>query len=506
MNYKKFTFSVSSIERIKKEIEKKLEKYSEDSNDKEGISSRFTFLNSGKKVTLTFFRTGKGLIQGNPSKLFDKVESSLRDIENINFTTDDSKEQEGKIENGIYEKKEIIIGLDEAGRSDIIGDMVQSLVILPKEKLELFRDLPKNIKSMGIKQLNYYCGLIKKKGIIYDYIKLTPKEITYSELDIVRLIDKKYIALISRHAGILNSKCAICLDDYGIKSELKTYLENRVKTGAEVFCEPKLDEKITATKLASIVSRHIRLTELSDISERNSLMEDGKKIEFGKGSNNSQTEKWLETYRIRYPYIEFPDFVRKGWANVTRIEERLPKKDREILFECPHCKKNISKILCFLDKTNNCIKCYCSICVEILDNSQLKNLKLGGLLCDTNAFVSGILSRDINSSDSVFYGTCIIKLHKIINEIDTISWGQKRGAQNELQRLKECEQSGKITISIRDYEITHPWDADTKLYGEISKNNGWALISGDYNVADNSHCDGAFVFKIMTFDPKLAKK
>jgi len=503
MNYKKFNFSVSSIEEIAEKIRENFKEFSESSDEKQGVSLKIVFADNSKKITLTFYQTGTGMIQGNESELFTKIESILKGQEAVSFN---NPEEADETEDALYKEKDIIMGLDESGCCDVIGDLIMSLVILPKEKAELFKDIPKNVKKLKIKELSYYCELIKKHGIVYDYVKLTPAELTYSPFDKVRLMDRKYMELVSKHAGRLNLKWGICLDDYGIKDELKTYFKNKEKIGVKVLCETSMDEKITATKLASIVSRHIRLTETKDLSEKNILEHDGNKVEFGKGSNNDQTEIWLKTYRKQYPYSEFPDFVRKNWANVVRIEEEFPKMNREILFMCPGCTRNISKILCFLDKTNNCIKYYCSRCKEILDYNELKEMKLEGLLCDTNAFVSGIVSRDVESTNSIFDGTCVIKLHKIINEIDTIGWGQKRGAQSELQRLKECEQDGKISISIRDYEITHPWDADIKLYGSISKNNGWALMSGDFNVSDNSHSDGAFVFKIMTFDPTLSEK
>ena len=37
----------------------------------------------------------------------------------------------------------------------------------------------------------------------------------------------------------------------------------------------------------------------------------------------------------------------------------------------------------------------------------------------------------------------------------------------------------------------------------IAKQSNWVLISGDYNVADSSHSNGAFVFKVMGFNPRL---
>lgn len=88
-----------------------------------------------------------------------------------------------------------------------------------------------------------------------------------------------------------------------------------------------------------------------------------------------------------------------------------------------------------------------------------------------------------------------------MDEIDTIGKTQKNGALNELERLKEFESEGKISIHHCDFEVTSPFDADKKLYDLIAKNNSCALITGDKNLAISSQTNDGFVFHIINYIP-----
>ncbi len=96
----------------------------------------------------------------------------------------------------------------------------------------------------------------------------------------------------------------------------------------------------------------------------------------------------------------------------------------------------------------------------------------------------------------------MIKPKKIIDEIDTIGKAQKAGAYNELNKIKEFKDQGVIDTALIDYEITDPYDADSKLYNMMAINNSATLITADKNIANNAHADGAFVIQIINYIPQ----
>jgi hypothetical protein len=77
-----------------------------------------------------------------------------------------------------------------------------------------------------------------------------------------------------------------------------------------------------------------------------------------------------------------------------------------------------------------------------------------------------------------------------MQEVDTIGFVKKKGALIEIVRIKELENQNKIKIEHHDFEnITHPFDADKRLYDLVAKNNScaahnrgqWISISAESN-------------------------
>ncbi|UCD20615.1 MAG: hypothetical protein JSW08_02455 [archaeon] len=506
MSSETFQFNLSEIKKIKELIRNKFRIIVESKDEKQNIILKLILSNNKDSLNLIFYGTGKCLLQGKEGDFFEKISSFLKNSINLTFIKRRDKAKAIEIdESKLYELKECIIGFDEAGKGECIGPMVFGSVLLPKDKLLLFKDLKRDIKTLSLKELNYYCSLLREYKIKYYYEIISSLEITNFPFNLNRLMDNKYINLIRKYSNVVNQNFLLVIDNYNIRDKLQKYLENLKKNKIEFICKSKMDENVTAVKLASIVARQIRLSKMEELNRLNTLYDNKKSISFGKGASNDITGKWLRVFRKSHPSLEFPDFVRKKWSNVKEIEQRYPKKQIELKFLCPNCKEEISKILIYYNPQKKKINYHCSKCNKIIEKDCLRK-KFTHIICDTNAYVAGILSKDFNSEKPIFEGCCVIQPFKILDEIETIRLSQKRGAQKELEKLKMFQQSGKIKITTKDYEITDPFDADKKLYDMISKNNGCVLISGDYNVADISHANGAFVFKIINYDPEKNKK
>jgi ribonuclease HII/rRNA-processing protein FCF1 len=475
---------------------------SETSDSKQKIISKLELESEGRKVFVIFYSTGKCLVQGSEGPLFDLVRKSLIDKGLIELNTEKTTKYLAELdENNFYKEKNFIVGFDEAGTGETIGSAIFAAVILPKELLDSFSNLRKDIKSLSGPELNYYCELMKKKGVRYEYVVASAYEVCNSGITKNRFMDKKYVELIRKLAPQLNKNYILMLDDYGVKEDILTYLKNLDKQGVKSICRDKLDENITACKLASIIARHIRYSEVKSLEANNLLNLNGKEISFGKGGNSEQTETWLRTFRELNPSLDFPDFVKKSWSNVVKIEKDMPRKIIPLVFNCKNCNNQLKRLLAYHISEEDSLKFYCSICYSKIEKDYLKSQKFPYLLADTNSLVIGTVSHDLRCTQSIFEGSRLLIPHKIMAEIDTIGKGKKIGAHKELERLKELEAKGKIKIDHCDFEVTSPFDADKKLYDLIAKNNSCALITADRNLAISAQANNAFVFHIINYIP-----
>ncbi len=500
-----FYYTLKDLDKIKESVKNEFNILSETEDETQNILARISVIENKNKSTIIFYGTGRCLLQGKDCELFNSINSLLTKVATSAEPASTLSHARSINEDELYLKKEYIIGFDEAGKGEPFGPLVFGSVLLPKSKVHIFEEIKPNIKTLSFKELNYYANILKQNGIRIEYLILSAIKISTSSFNLNRLMDLAYVRLIRKYSGVMNKDYLLAIDNYGISNELKDHLDKLERRGIANLCQAALDSEITATKLASIVARQIRISRVRELEEQNRFPLNGGFISFGKGANNSQAIDWLKAFRERYPTFEFPDFVRKNWANVKQVEQSFPKKFATLSVSCPSCKQNISKILAYYNKNENKLSYYCASCVnEILLNP--KEAAFDYLLCDTNAYVIGIVSKDLSLSPTpIFENSCLVIPTKIIDEIDTIALSKKRGALKELERLKELEQNGRIKLLHREYEITRPFDADKKLYDLIARNNGLALISADQTVADCSHARGAFVFKIIHYPPRVSK-
>ncbi len=475
----------------------------ESSNLEQKIISRLEINHIGKKIVVVFYTTGKCLIQGSGGEAFDSIKKKIIDLGLVELKNEKTSKYISDLdENNFYKEKDFIVGFDEAGIGETIGSAIFAAVILSKENLSLFASLKKDIKSLSLRELNYYSDLMKKSKIRYEYVKASAYEVSNSGFTKNRLMDKKYVELTRKLSSHLNKSYILMLDDYGVKEDIKGYFANLDKQGIRYICRDKLDENITACKLASIIARQIRYSELEMLDASNRLQLNGAEVSFGKGASNEQTSNWLKTFRILNPTLDFPDFVRKSWGNVIDVEKEMPRKIIPLHFDCKYCNNRLKRIFAYHTKDEDSLSFYCSSCHAKIDKVHLKNQVFPYILTDTNSLIIGTVSHDLRSTTSIFNGSRLLIPHKIMDEIDTIGKGRKLGAHKEIERLKEFESQGKINIHHCDFEVTSPFDADKKLYDLIAKNNSCALITADKNLALNAYANDAFVFHLINYIPQ----
>jgi ribonuclease HII len=211
-------------------------------------------------------------------------------------------------------EKEVLIGLDETGKGEVIGSIILAGVIFPSE---IFFDLDLDIDNVDTKSshsFDYWDRIGKEimnfrpRGFNFIVNKILPLEIESNNVN--RIMDSRYKKILSEILqDVPLDRCRIVIDDYGVDGELMPFLENIREKGASVFITSGSENIFLETRIASIIAKWERMKELKDIG-----------ISFGSGNlNDRSTINWLEEwYKV---HRDWPWFVKRSFQTIKRIEK-----------------------------------------------------------------------------------------------------------------------------------------------------------------------------------------
>ena len=202
-----------------------------------------------------------------------------------------------------------ILGIDEAGRGSVLGPMVIAGVVVP-EKME------KVLERMGVKDSkrltpNRRTILSRKlkKMFPYEIVVISAREIDDLRAQGVNLNEIEKNAMESILLKLKPEKAIV--DAVDVKAE--RFQENlRLDTGLNVIAEHKADDKYIEVSAASIIAKAERDDYIKEINK-----EYIKSGGIGSGYPSDPTTK---EFLSNYTYDEMPDFVRKSWATVAKMQ------------------------------------------------------------------------------------------------------------------------------------------------------------------------------------------
>ena len=202
-----------------------------------------------------------------------------------------------------------ILGIDEAGRGSVLGPMVIAGVVVP-EKME------KVLERMGVKDSkrlvpNRRTILSRKlkKMFPHEMVVISAREIDDLRASGVNLNEIEKKAMESILLKLEFDKAIV--DAVDVKAE--RFQENlRIDTGLNVFAEHKADDKYIEVSAASIIAKAARDEYIKDINK--DYIKSG-----GIGSGYPSDPK-TKDFLSKYTYDEMPDFVRKSWATVAKMQ------------------------------------------------------------------------------------------------------------------------------------------------------------------------------------------
>jgi len=212
----------------------------------------------------------------------------------------------------------ILIGVDEAGRGSIIGDLVIALTAIPVKNIENLRNYGvKDSKKLTPKRRMELLKLIFRESILIltSHIPpLTIDKIKINKLELMRVASMINNALKYIDA-MLDNKCSvgIYIDEIkGFKDQLKRLIMDRYKNLiiSEIVMEPKADEKYIPVAAASIIAKTYR-----DLNIKFGRVIHG---DYGSGyPSDPRTRSWIiECYNT---YREPPSILRRSWGSLLKI-------------------------------------------------------------------------------------------------------------------------------------------------------------------------------------------
>ena len=201
-----------------------------------------------------------------------------------------------------------ILGIDEAGRGSVLGPMVIAGVTVP-EKME------KVLERMGVKDSkrlvpNRRTILSRKLKKMFDYeiIIISAREIDEMRADGINLNEIEKNAMEELILRLKPEKAIV--DAVDVKAE--RFQENlRKDTGFDIIAEHKADDNYIQVSAASIIAKAERDAQIAEINKE--FIKSG-----GIGSgypSDPATKKFL----TNYSYDEMPDFVRRSWNTVSKL-------------------------------------------------------------------------------------------------------------------------------------------------------------------------------------------
>jgi ribonuclease HII len=202
-----------------------------------------------------------------------------------------------------------VVGIDEAGRGSVLGPLVICGVEIEEDRIKFLERLKvKDSKRVSPKKRVVLSRKIKK---ITDYHLV---KITAQDIDLLRAseVNLNEIEKIGMRKIIGKSDADACyVDCFDVKPErFRNELESFFPE-LKVVTEHNAEDKYLVVAAASIVAKVERDLDLAKIRKKfkdvgSGYPSDPKTIEFLKNTHN-----------------DLPEFVRKSWATVNRLEEKL---------------------------------------------------------------------------------------------------------------------------------------------------------------------------------------
>ena len=225
--------------------------------------------------------------------------------------------------------KELIIGIDDAGRGPLIGPMILAGVLMTRDQENILKELGvKDSKQLTQSTRSKLAETIKENLISYKIVKAYPNEIdeAVSSKENLNTLEAKKAAEIINSLNNNEDKIKVILDCPSVNTKswrLKLLEFVNKKDNIEVICEHKADVNHPSVSAASILAKCTREEEVALI-----------KKEFEKYGNigsgypaDPVTKEFLKKHGRE---LENSGIFRKTWSTWTEMFGNKEKKQASL--------------------------------------------------------------------------------------------------------------------------------------------------------------------------------
>ncbi|MEM4259422.1 MAG: ribonuclease HII [Candidatus Pacearchaeota archaeon] len=221
--------------------------------------------------------------------------------------------------------KELIIGIDDAGRGPIIGPMILAGVLLTKEQENILRESGvKDSKQLLHSARIKLAEIIKANCINFKVVKSFPDEIDLAVSSRMNLntLEAKKAAEIINALNECREKIRVILDCPSInakawKSRLLDYVKN--KDNLEVICEHKADINHPSVSAASIIAKVERENEIAKLKKEY--------FKYGNIGSGYPSDPVTKTFLKKHgKELENSGIFRKSWSTWKLMFDKSKKQ------------------------------------------------------------------------------------------------------------------------------------------------------------------------------------
>lgn len=208
----------------------------------------------------------------------------------------------------------LTLGIDEAGRGPLIGDMFVAGLVIESKNVDQLRLLGvKDSKLLTPKKRLELLPHIIMKSKLAVISRITPEEIDRENLN--KLFIERIAKIVSTVVKKIGDVDQVIIDSAGNKYMIEKLIKGLCPR-ASIIIEYKADAKFIEVSAASIVAKSLRDLHISML----------KKVygELGSGyPSDPKTIKWVRNYYEEHKTL--PPIVRKKWLTVKKVLNKQKK-------------------------------------------------------------------------------------------------------------------------------------------------------------------------------------
>ncbi len=215
-------------------------------------------------------------------------------------------------------KDKWIIGIDEAGRGSIIGELMVGSYAIHESRISFLKEIGvRDSKMLTPNQREYLYSILTKNGL-FSVIPIRPCDIDRNNINVLE--EKAAIQNIlnlKRQIGNVNEIKSIIIDKFGFLRIMPSKLKQLGFKG-ELIVEPKADVNYLVVSAASIIAKVIRDRRIEIL----------RKLYGVKGSGYPSDPETIDYVFSELKKGNKPLFIRYSWETLKGTEFYIKKSKR----------------------------------------------------------------------------------------------------------------------------------------------------------------------------------